>query len=121
VEQYYQFNKAVTVGDQEKAAMIMATEDSQEAMYLGNSITTEKSAWTDDKAEQMMEAALLVKFGDAAYKLALQRTENIIGESTYNKVWGTGLSMGHQHAFDPRQWTGDNLTGNLLSKVKLKL
>lgn len=120
VEQYVQFNKAVTVGDQEKAARIMSTDDSQEAMYIGKSINTEHSSW-GEKAAEVMKAALLVKFSDPAFKLALQMTESIIGESIQHKVWGTGLSMGHQQAFNPRQWKGENVTGKLLSKVKSEL
>jgi ribA/ribD-fused uncharacterized protein len=120
VEQYVQYNKAKTVGDQEKAAMILATDDSQDAMHLGKSINTEQSAWSD-KMEQVVEAALRVKFSEPAYKLALQRTEDIIGESTQHKMWGTGLSMGRREAYNPRQWTGKNLMGKLLSKVKREI
>jgi len=119
VEQYVQYNKAMSVGDREKAAMIVSTDDPQEAMHLGNSINTEHSAWSDNAAE-VIEAALLVKFQEPAYKLALQSTEDVIGESTQHKVWGTGLSMGHQQAFDPRRWTGKNMMGKLLSKVKVQ-
>jgi ribA/ribD-fused uncharacterized protein len=116
VEQYIQFHRALYHGAPRIAAQIAATEDPYDAIHLGKTIEAD-SSW-NNRAEEIMEKALRVKFSSPAYKLALRQTEAVIGESTRNKEWGTGYAITHEHAFKPRMWSGKNMTGKLLSKVK---
>jgi len=116
VEQYIQFNKALYHGAPCVASQIAATEDPFDAIRLGNTIEANTS-WNNHTAEAM-ERALRVKFSSPAYRLALKQTETVIGESTRDKEWGTGYAITHEHAFKTRMWSGKNMTGKLLSKVR---
>lgn len=117
IEQYMQYKKALSHGENQIAAQIAATNDPYEAMHLAKKIETELSSWKDNAAD-IMERAMRIKFSSPVYKMALKQTEKIIGESTQHREWGTGYSIGHENAFKARMWTGENWTGKLLSKVK---
>ena len=120
VEQYFQFQKATVLGYHDVAASIRATDDSMEAMYLGKNITTEDTIWPE-REEQTMRTALEIKFAMPRYQLALQKTDTIVGEGTFHKVWGIGCSMGHRDAYNPRTWKGKNIMGMLLANIKSSL
>ena len=102
---------------QEVAARILGTDDSVEAMNLGKAINSDNPQWKNS-AEEVMQKALDIKFANPPFKLALQKTEKLIGEATRHPVWGTGNTMGHRDAFNTSSWTGKNTLGLLLAKTK---
>jgi ribA/ribD-fused uncharacterized protein len=118
VEHYVQYQKAIAHGEPQIAAQIATTEDPYEAMALGNRIKAE-NAWHNE-AEAAMNKALQVKFKLPAFKTALQQAGEVLGESTTNKQWGTGLNLGHVNACKQNMWIGKNSTGKLLMNIKSK-
>ena len=119
-EQYFQYEKAMTAGEKEKAGLIRATDDPYEAMYLGKEISTDKTEWPK-RAEDVMKRAVEAKFSIPNLKLALKKTEKILGEATGNQIWGTGIPMGWQDAYKQSAWPGKNVLGNILIDLKTRM
>ena len=120
VEQVYQYEKAVVAKQQDVASLIAATDDPLEVMHIGKTVKTESPEWIE-RGKQIMTIALEAKFNIPAFKLALKKTENVIGEGTRHPIWGIGHTQGYKDAFDKKTWTGQNALGEMLMKIKMSL
>ena len=100
------------MGDEETAVHIMSEADPGRQKGLSRNI----------KGEITYEA-IQVKFEQnpslRQYLLASGQKE--LGEASQDPVWGTGSSLRNPHSLDSNTWTGQNLFGILLMKVRHEL
>lgn len=116
VEHFIQYQKAKAAEQHDMAIRIRNAEDATEALQLGKKVPA-NTQW-DNQAEALMEKALIVKFKIPQFNNALRKTESIIGEGTRHPIWGIGHSINHKGAFNTANWTGRNIMGKLLTKIK---
>ena len=119
-EHIYQYEKSQAAKSPEIASLIIATDDPVEVMYIGKSINVNNAQWLD-RSQQIMSIALEAKFNIPQFKLALQKSEEIIGEGTRHPIWGIGHNMSYKEAFDRTKWAGQNKLGEMLMLLKKKI
>ena len=120
-EQMYQYYKARFAGDLSVQKYVMATRDPFIAKMLGSGVRNlNKEVWESEKIRVMREAVAL-KFGqNPELKNYLKAIRTVIGEASYDRVWGIGFSMTHANAMIPNEWRS-NLMGGLLMTLRDKL
>ena len=108
-EQYYMERKALTFGDTDTAAKIMATSDPGHQKALGSNITNFKPLiWREMKLETM-SIGLRAKFEqNPALKQTLldTNTNTLIEASPGDRFWGAGMGIYH-----PQLWQRNSLWG----------
>ena len=75
------------------------------------------------EGERVLLRANLAKFSQnsTAQKALLETKSDVIGEASYSRQWGIGIPIQSGSVFDPRNWTGKNVMGNILMNVRKTL
>ena len=121
VEQYFTAEKARTFNDQHTVSKIMESDNPSQMKFFGNNTKGFNQNIWNERASSVMIKGLRAKFQqNQKLRMKLLNTEDKhLAESSKNdKVWGTGLPMNDQNAFDKTNWQGKNQLGNLLMKVR---
>ena len=120
VEQGWQHYKATQSNDIGTAQKIMEERDPAKQKQLGRRIKNFNQKQWDSVKDTVMESLLLAKFRqniDLAENL-IATNNKIIVECNHNDTYySSGLSIG-KHNFDESKWTGKNMLGKLLCKVR---
>ena len=125
-EQYYQYNKAETLGDIGTALRIMTADDPVTYKRLGDQATrTEESAkkW-EAKKMAVMEKANLHKFtqNDHLRAVLLSTGERTLAEaSPRDTYWGIGIPISDKRKTQQKIWQGQNNLGKVLMNVRHQL
>ena len=78
--------------------------------------------WYREHARTIMYKGLLFKFHqNPEMKYYLLQMKRYIGEASLDKLWGTGVSFDSPQPHKRYLWTGQNLMGELLEKVRTVL
>ena len=78
--------------------------------------------WTRKEGMIIMEKALRAKFNPAPMKAKLQLTgKRLLVEASWNKLWGIGQPFTSPNVLQPSTYTGQNLLGTLLMKLRDEL
>ena len=121
VEQYFTAEKARTFNDNVTLSKIMEAETPAAMKYWGkNTKGFSHNIW-NEKAASVMIRALRAKFSQNPIlrtKLLNTQDKHLAESSKNDSVWGTGMAMSDQKAFDKASWEGKNQLGNLLMKVR---
>ena len=123
-EQYFQYNKAIQIGDNEIAAKILKTSYPAEQHRLGRRLQANEENWNSVLSEQLMEAAYTAKFRqNTALKEKLLSTGNrlFVECNPYDKYWGVGLGIRDAITRNKNDWEGLNTFGKVLVKVRENL
>lgn len=116
VEQYYQYIKSPTCGDNDRARKVLGTDDLLQAKILGDSCT-DKDEWNQNKVYVMFKS-MFYKFAqneELAYKLF--STEKLrLYEATTDRFYRAGIGL-NSEKWELNNWEGKNVAGTLLSKV----
>lgn len=126
-EQCFMALKAKYFGDEEIYEAILACGDNpKEAKKLGRKVKNFDSAKWDEVKEQMMYDACYAKFSqnEDLKKFMLDPMfdgKHFVEGSPYDNVWGSGIHWADDFAHDEKAWTGLNLLGKTLDKVKENL
>lgn len=123
-EQYMMEQKALLFADFEAANKIMQTNDPQEMLALGRTVTTFIPVIWDGNKQLIVYHALMAKFEqnpDLYGRLTTTRTATLVECSRSDGVWGIGLGIGDSDATDPNKWKGQNLLGFTLEAVRTDL
>lgn len=120
-EQYLWFKAAEMFNDEDSANKILESKDPAEQKGLSRNIKNfDVSVW-DGAKEKIIEKALRAKFGQNEHlneKLQATRGKSI-GEATRrDTVWGIGMNLGHKDVLDCSKWSGNNLLGKVLTRVR---
>jgi ribA/ribD-fused uncharacterized protein len=120
-EQFLQYEKALHASDAEAAGKILETTDPVIQMRIGRRVITTEEQWGDNTAEAIMEAALKAKFAqNPELKKRLLDTGNrlIIECNVKDKFWGNGLHLQDTNAAVRSKWSGRNMLGTILVRVR---
>ena len=117
-EQYYQYNKALRLGNNDIAEQIMKTDKAAEHHRLGKKLRVDGTIWSKAIAQQVMDAGTTAKFEQ---NLDLRRILMATGNkkfaecNMFDKTWGNGISLNHTIQ---TKWSGENLLRTILASVR---
>jgi len=119
-EQYFQYKKAVLFNDEQIAGKILEETDPYKMMTLARQIKTYKHSTWLQHVEQILLQANEAKYRQhVTAKTALLATgSKKLGEASSNSLYGTGVSLYSKNATDHSRWTGKNLMGGILTKIR---
>jgi ribA/ribD-fused uncharacterized protein len=119
-EQFFQYSKALHFGDQEIAQKILQESNPYQMMSLAKSIKNFKHAVWQEQAERTLMRANEVKYRqhDVARDALLATGQKKLGEASSNKFYGTGIGLLSNDACDSTKWSGKNLMGCILTKIR---
>ena len=124
VEQYMMYRKAVTFGDPENAAAILAADNPGKIKALGRSVRGYSDTVWNGVRQIVVYRALLEKFRqnpDLKDKLLATAPHTLAECAVRDKIWGIGMSMHDEYRFEPDLWQGQNLLGFTLMLVREEL
>lgn len=124
VEQYMMWYKAISFGDYEVAAQILATDDVAKIKELGRSVSGYDENYWNGVRQIVVYNGLLAKFSqNKELNAKLKATGNsLLAEcAVKDRIWGIGLSMKEPNRFEKDKWNGQNLLGYTLMMVREKV
>lgn len=124
-EHAYQYSKATNLLLPELAEQIAEATTPRRAKELGDQAKIAgymKDTWIE-AAEDIMESVCLRKFeqNEKALDHLLKTQNRVLVEASKDKIWGCGFPLADPRVNDPTQWTGKNLLGTVLMRVRRKL
>jgi ribA/ribD-fused uncharacterized protein len=120
-EQFFQYKKAVRIGDKDVASKILSTDNPIEQMRLGRKLLYTEDQWNDEAAEQHMEVAVKAKFQqnpELKKKLLETGQKMLIECNVHDSYWGNGRSLYDKDAKEQTKWKGKNKMGEVLCRVR---
>ena len=121
VEKAFQCMKAEECEDTQTLNAMLKTEDPVEIKRLGKRITN-NDKW-QAVSKDIMFAACLSKFTDNidARNHLLGTGNTLIAEASPDQYWGTGVHLSKVNSLNVNNWSGDNVLGQILMKVRDEL
>lgn len=120
-EQYMMHQKAVLMDDVERAEIIMALDDPREMKQQGRYVENfDKKKW-DKHCQDVVEKGNIGKFSqNEELKERLLRTfpRTLVEASPMDRIWGIGLAKEDHRAWNKQTWRGQNLLGQVLTRVR---
>lgn len=123
-EQWMMFQKAMTFNDHEVAQEILQTKSPSEMQSLGRKIKPfDPEAWTDIRQDVVFQGNLLKFESNPDLKEFLLNTApNILVEANPNdSIWGCGSNEDDETTYQPDNWQGKNLLGEVLTDIRAVL
>ena len=120
-EQYMMAHKALTFGDRETFAQIMAAEDPKTCKALGRRVKPFDSAVWDRAKSDVVVRGNLAKFGqNPELRAFLEGTGDavLVEASPWDRIWGIGIGKEDPRVKNPAEWQGQNLLGFALMEVR---
>lgn len=120
-EQYMMHKKALLFGDCKTAENIMNTTNPKEHQDLGRIVKNFDQAVWDNHKEKIVYEGNYAKFKQNKdfLKLLYETGDKLLVEaSPIDKVWGIGLIESDAMKTPKHKWKGQNLLGNILTKLK---
>mmetsp|Transcript_502 Transcript_502/g.1055 ORF Transcript_502/g.1055 Transcript_502/m.1055 type:complete len:267 (+) Transcript_502:82-882(+) len=127
-EQYMMYNKAKTFGEHDLAEQIMNTRYPSEQKRLGRLVQAKhgEAFWPkwDAVCDKIVEEGNMLKFSqNEALEEELFATTGLtlVEASSWDQIWGIGLSASDKRSRNPTKWKGTNRLGNALMKARDRL
>lgn len=123
-EHAFMFLKAEFFRDNDAMKGIILADHPREAKEIGRKVKGYNEEEWNAVRYGYMVLANLWKFGqNPSYLDLLKATDNriLVEASHYDKVWGVGLAENDPAILDEKNWTGQNLLGKALGKVRNRL
>ena len=124
MEQYMMYCKAVCLGDDTIAALILATDDVAEIKALGRRVSGYDENHWNGVRQIIVYEGLLAKFSqNPELREQLKGTGSaVLAEcAVKDQIWGIGLSMQDPNRLERTKWRGENLLGYALMMVRGRL
>jgi len=121
-EQYMMYHKALLMGDDTTAQLILNTTTSHACKKLGRKVKPWNQELWESNRYKIVYNGLLLKFSqneDIKNILLNTKGQTIAEASRFDKIWGIGLSV--KEASSGCDWKGLNLLGNILMDVRKKI
>jgi ribA/ribD-fused uncharacterized protein len=125
-EQYFMWLKATEFADYETAEKILKTKTPKEAKKLGREVKNFDDEEWHEVREAAMWNAVWLKFSQNE-DLKKIITDPIFSRKSFvegnpvDKIWGAGLVWNDPKIADSKNWSGLNLLGKTLDKVRRQL
>lgn len=122
-EQYMMFHKAELFGDKEIAEEILKERSPSVQKRLGRRIKGfDEHIWDLHKESIVYDGCKLKFKGTRLEKELLKhKGKTFVEASGYDTIWGVGLTERDPKILNPSNWRGQNLLGNILTKLSLEL
>ena len=119
-EQYYAHSVATFFHDKETAEKVLMTDDPYELVALHKKVKNYSQHKWLPHGEKVLFMANLAKYtqNGSARKALLDTADDFLGEASYSRKWGIGIPIQDKNALDYRKWTGLNIMGNILMKIR---
>ena len=119
-EQYYTHEVAKFFHDEKTAETALQTEDPYKLVDLHKKFKNYNQHEWLPQAEKVLFMANLAKYTQnrSASKALLNTGVDYIGEASYSKKWGIGVPIQDKNALDCYKWTGQNIMGNILMRIR---
>lgn len=123
MEQYMMFHKAILFGNYDVALRIKNIKyNPREYKRIGRKeIKNFNSKIWDINKRLIVTKGNILKFSqNPKLKIELLSTKDttLVEASPYDKIWGCGLSQEDSRIHNPRNWTGQNLLGDILTEIR---
>ena len=118
------YQKAVQFKDQETAENILETKCPVEAKQLGKTVKGFNADIWKKAAIDIMYKAMYKKFAqNEQLRQFLRKTTkaNLVEASPTDTISGVGISLQNDSMFNPNNWRGKNLAGQILMRVRQTL
>ena len=122
-EQWIQHCKAKYFKDNITIAKILSTENALECKLLARDIAGyDENKWKE-VAYQECYKGLYEKFeqNQSLQKVLMDTGNKTLVESSYDRVWGTGIPLNDLTCMDKSRWYNPGILGKLLMDIHLKL
>lgn len=120
-EQAMMHGKALLFGDAATAAEILQATHPRDHKALGRKVAGfVDSRWVEQRVA-IVERANHAKFtqNPALHALLLATAgTRLVEASPYDRIWGVGLAETDPRIQDPRTWRGQNLLGDVLTRLR---
>lgn len=123
-EQAMMHGKATLFGDAATAAAILAAPTPARHKALGRQVKPfDAATWVQHRERIVMAASRAKYTQQPALRAALCATAGttLVEASPYDKIWGIGLAASDPRAADRAQWQGQNLLGQILTRLRDEL
>lgn len=123
-EQYMMHGKAELFGDAEVAAEILAADHPRTHKALGRKVRGFVASTWEREREGIVLAGNRAKFTqDPALLEQLLATAGttLVEASPFDRIWGVGLAASNPLIHDRRKWRGQNLLGQVLTRLRDEL
>lgn len=123
-EQFIMYCKAKLMGDHAKAAEILIAHHPQQCKILGREVTPyDERLWSLKRRPIAVRGAYQKAIEHPEIKEYLLSTGNaiLVEASKSDKLWGVGIAKDDPRIYDPSQWQGLNLCGEVWMEVRRKL
>lgn len=122
VEQYFQYQKAITFGANETAEIILNTTSPTVQKSLGRkSIPNFNGKIWNSMCIDVMQKGLMAKFSQnpELKRILLETGDKILVEAAPRDLfWGVGYGKTNPNILDPEKWRGQNRLGFELMKTR---
>lgn len=122
VEQGYQYEKALHFGDTETANEILLARNPYDHKRLGRSVRGfDESLWVGEPSIRAMITHVYAKFShnrELIDEILLTSNKIIVESSNKDTFWGCGIRIDDPLLFDSNNWTGKNMLGKVLMRVR---
>lgn len=120
-EQYIMYQKCVLFGDNTAAQQVMSTDDPAEQQLIArNASGFIENVWNGYR-QVIAERALFAKFSQNELlksKLLLSQNVWLVECARTDKNWACGIGLDDDRRLDASKWTGMNILGFALMKVR---
>ena len=120
-EQYMMYGKALLFANQAVAQEILDSPDPKHQKALGRKVKDfDNQVWKDNR-EKIVYQGNFAKFTQNQELLELLLAtsgKTLVEASPYDRIWGIGLKESDSRAKDRNQWRGQNLLGEILTRLR---
>ena len=125
-EQYFMWQKANYFRDEVIAGAILRAETPRDAKNLGRRVDGfDDDAWAEVRMQAMFNAVYCKFTQNEDLKERLLAPEyadkSFVEGSPVDNVWGVGIKFNDPKIADEKNWTGQNLLGQVLDSVREEL
>jgi ribA/ribD-fused uncharacterized protein len=120
-EQYMMYGKAILFGDAEIAAKILDAAGAKQQKALGRNVRHFNEDIWKARREQIVADGNRAKFTqNPEPRRALLETAGteLVEASPFDRIWGIGLAATDRRAQNRSQWRGQNLLGQILTRLR---
>lgn len=120
-EQWMHWKKAITFGDQEIAQKILKTKSPFDQKKLGREVANFNAQIWSAVAVDIVFRGNIEKFSqnpDLLQLLSQSKGTLLVETAPKDSIWGIGLVASDPRALHKNQWRGQNLLGNIVTRVR---
>lgn len=120
-EQYMMWRKALLFEDLKTADLILKSNNPKEQKLLGRSVKNYNEERWNGVCETIVYRGNLLKFTQnksLLNKLLSIKATKFVEASPVDKKWGIGMYINDPNRFDESKWKGNNLLGNIITRVR---